>query len=129
MDRLILNPESVPKPMGPYSQGIMTSSTNIVFISGQVAEDENGQLIGKGDAEQQARRAFQNLASVLKKAGGDLENIVKLTVILTNRDYYPSVTKVRKELFSKSFPTATSFIVSGLAKQEWLVEIEAIAVL
>jgi 2-iminobutanoate/2-iminopropanoate deaminase len=115
--------------MGPYSQGIKASFHELVFVSGQVAEDENGQLVGKGDPEEQARRAFLNLANVLKEAGASLDNITKLTVILTSREFYPAVSKVRKELFKQDFPTATSFIVSGLAKPEWLLEIEAIAVI
>jgi 2-iminobutanoate/2-iminopropanoate deaminase len=129
MDRTFLNPSNVPTPMGPYSQGIKASFQEAIFVSGQVAEDEKGQLVGKDDPEQQARRAFLNLASVLKEAGTTLDHVVKLTIILTSRDFYPAVSKVRKELFKQDFPTATSFIVSGLAKPDWLLEIEAIAIL
>ncbi len=100
----------------------------MIFVSGQVAENEKGELVGLGDIDAQARKAFENLKSVLAESNAGISDIVKLTVILTSREFYPVVSKVRRELFKEDFPAATSFIVSGLAKPEWLVEVEAIAV-
>lgn len=124
----IVNPKEVPMPSGPYSQAVKTKGDKLLFISGQVAENEKGELVGKGDPETQARKVFENLRFCLSEGGADFPDVVKLTIILTNRESYPAVSKVRRELFKNNFPAATSFIVGGLAKPDWLIEVEAIAV-
>ncbi|MDG6994906.1 MAG: RidA family protein [Nitrososphaerota archaeon] len=127
-NREYVNPDDVPKPIGPYSQAVKCTGNLLVFVSGQVAENKDGELVGKGDPEKQARKAFENLKSVLLESDMNIPDIVKLTVILAERAAYPAVSKVRREFFKEGFPAATSFVVAGLAKPEWLVEVEAIAV-
>jgi len=123
----ILPPKT--KTIGPYSQGVKVKAGTLVFISGQVPEDEQGNVVGRGDINAQARQVLENLKAMVETAGGSLGDIVKLTVLLTDMKYYDAVAKARYEYFKREFPAATLFEVKSLAKKEWLLEIEAIAVI
>ncbi len=83
----------------------------------------------KGDFEAQARQAYTNLRNILKEAGGGLENIVKMTTILTDYTNMESRRKIRKEFFGDIMPPNTLLIVKGLASPDYMIEVEAIAVL
>ena len=122
-----LNPDTMPKPCG-YSQVVKVGNT--VYIAGQVAMALDGGVVGKGDAEAQVRQIWRNLESAVRSVGGTgLQNIVKTTTYVINIEYYAAVRKVREELYqSSSPPTSTSLVVSELASPDFLVEIEAIAV-
>lgn len=98
---------------------------DLIFVSGQVSLDTDGELVGEGDIEAQVRQCLVNIQSILDAEGAGLDDIVKLGVFLTDRAHYPS--QVRKEFFNH-MPAATAVIVAGLASPEWLVEIEAVAV-
>ena len=100
-----------------------------LYIAGQVALDAQGSLVGKGDFEAQARQAYTNLRNILKEAGGGLENIVKMTTILTDYGNMESRRKIRKEFFGDVMPPNTLLIVKGLASPDYMIEVEAIAVL
>lgn len=100
---------------------------SLVITAGQVAYDDDGEVVGVGDAEAQARRAFENLERALESAGASTDDVVKLRISITERDYYDAVASVRDEVFSEPYPTAMLAVVNGLATPELLVEIEAIA--
>jgi len=127
----IVNPKGVARPLKPtYSNVIkVVNPTSIVFISGQVAFDENGNIVGLGDPEKQTRQALENLKKCVEAAGGSLDNIVKVTFYLTDVRYFDVVHKVRADYFKKNPPASTLVEVSKLAKPGLLVEVEAIAVL
>jgi len=117
------------RTIGPYSQGVKIEAKELVFISGQVPEDEQGNVVGKRDIEVQARQVMENLKAMMASAGGSLNDIAKLTILLTDMKFYDAVSKIRYEYFRNDFPAATLFEVKSLAKKDWLLEIEAIAVL
>jgi 2-iminobutanoate/2-iminopropanoate deaminase len=100
-----------------------------LYIAGQVAKNAQGNLVGKGDFEAQARQAFANLENILRESGGTLKNIVKMTTFLTHFGYSESFRRVRGEFFKDPFPPNTLVIVESLASEEFMVEVEAIAVL
>ena len=102
---------------------------NTLYISGQVARDINGDLVGLGDAEAQTRQVLTNLRNIIEEVGGSMDNIVKLTTILTHSNYREDFRKVRPEFFNDPAPTNTLIVVQALALPEFFVEIEAIAVL
>lgn len=102
---------------------------NMLFIAGQVAKDVQGSLIGPGNFEAQARQVHVNLKNILEECGGKLENIVKLTTFLTHFDYIDTYRSVRNEFFQEPCPPNTLLIVESLALPEFMIEIEAIAVL
>ena len=100
-----------------------------LYIAGQVARDVKGNLVGKGDFEAQARQVYTNLKNILQEAGGDLKNIVKMTTILTHYDYIESRKKILNEFFGDIMPPNTLLIIESLASPDYMVEVEAIAVL
>ena len=122
----ILNLKSV-HPTDGYSHVAKTGST--LYIAGQVAKDLQGDIVGKGDFATQARRVFTNLKNIMTETGGNLNHIVKLTTFLTHFAYRETYREVRKEFLQEPFPTNTLLIVESLASPDYMIEIEAIAVL
>ncbi len=100
-----------------------------LYIAGQVARDVQGRLVGKGDFDAQARQVYTNLKNILQEAGGGLKNIVKTTTILTHSGYVESFGKIRNEFFGEIMPPNTLMIIESLASPDFMIEVEAIAVL
>lgn len=122
-----LRPPQVMRTVGPWEQVVKVG--NLVFISGQTPMTADGKLVGKGDAAAQTRQVMENMQAVVTAAGGALSDIVKITVFVTNIKDLPAIMKVREEYFKTDFPSSTAAEVNALANPDWLVEIEAIAVL
>jgi reactive intermediate/imine deaminase len=121
-----INPEALSRSRG-YSQVVKVGNT--VYIAGQISAGPDGSVVGKGDPESQARQVWRNIEAAVKAAGGTLQNVVKTTTYVTNIQYAAAVRKVREELFQSSNPpTSTLLVVAGLASPDYMVEIEAIAV-
>ena len=102
---------------------------NMVFLRGQVGTDLEGNLIGLGDPEAQAEQAMRNVKQLLEEAGSCLDHTCKITIYLTDRGYREPVYRVVGKWFKGVFPVSTGVVVSGLAKPEWLMEIDVIAVM
>lgn len=113
-----------PKAIGTYSQAIV--SGNFAFLSGQIPLDPETMEIVGGDFEARARQVFGNLQAVAKAAGGDLDNVVKLTVYLTDLGNFATVNKVMSEYFSEPFPARAALGVASLPKG---ADVEAEAIL
>lgn len=131
MAKEIIVTPGLPAPMGPYSQVVEGKGKRLIFISGQVPQDSEGNLKGPGDIEAQVRQVFANLETAIKSAGGQMSDITKLVILLTqlSPEVYAVLAQVRKELFPDGdYPASTLMQVSGLASPDWLVEIEAYAV-
>ena len=110
-----------------YSHAAKAGKT--LYIAGQVARDLQGDLVGKGDFEAQARQVYTNLKNILQEAGGGLKNIVKMTTILTHYGNVESLRKIRGESMGDVMPPNTLLIIESLASPDFMIEIEAIAVL
>jgi 2-iminobutanoate/2-iminopropanoate deaminase len=110
-----------------YSQAV--SLGDLVFVSGQVAWDANGQVVGGSDARRQAEQAFANVRAALEAAGSSLDRVAKLTIFATSRDHLAAIRQVRHQVFDPigHYPASTFVVVSGLATAELLLEIEAVA--
>ncbi len=117
-----------PDPYAPYriSQAIQVG--DLVFVSGQAAIDETGELVGIGDFDAQAEQAFRNLERVLAAAGSGLDRVVKVTIFLTDMSNFPKVVDLRGRWFREPYPADTIVEVRSLALPELEIEIEAIAV-
>ena len=102
---------------------------NMVFLRGQVGTDLEGNLIGLGDPEAQAEQAMRNVKQLLEEAGSCLDHTCKITIYLTDRGYREPVYRVIGKWLKGVFPVSTGVVVSGLAKPEWLMEIDVIAVM
>lgn len=125
----VLQPPSLKDPRPRYSQGIQTEPGSLVFIAGQTASDERGQVVGKGDIEQQTERVFQNLGAVLSAAGGSFDNLVMTTTYLTDIAYREAYNKVRLKYYGSTPPTSTLIVVKALGHEDFLIEIDGIAVI
>ena len=134
LHRAIVNTASAPQPIGAYSQAIRTTSRELVFVAGQVALDLAGNLIGEDDAAAQTRQAFENIGSVLEGVGASFSDVVEFTTYLVGRDSVQPFLEARAEIFPTMFPDAdyppdTRVSVAGLVRDEFLVEIKAVAAL
>ena len=109
-----------------YVHGLQAG--NMLFVAGQVAFDENGQLVGGDDPAAQTRQVFRNLEKVLKAAGAGWNNVVKVTTYMTDRRHGDAVRAVRYEYFGDHRPPHTGVIVA-LGDPRILVEVELIAML
>jgi len=122
----ILHPRNV-HPAKGYSHVAKVGKT--LYIAGQVAQDVEGNLVGKGDMEAQVRQVFNNLKLIMEDAGGNLRNIVKLTSFATHFSCVEIFRRIRGEFLREPFPPNTLVVVESLASADWFIEVEAIAVL
>ena len=102
---------------------------NLIFLRGQVGSDFEGNVIGIGNPAAQTEQAMRNVKKLLEEAGADLEDICKITVYITDRAYREEVYEVIGKWLKGVFPVSTGLIVQGLAKPEWVMEIDVIAVI
>ena len=129
MTRREIHSASVPEPVAEYAQGVEVTGGRTLYVAGQIAIDAEGKLVGEGDIRAQARQVFANIQAIIEEAGGEMSDIVKLTTFLTDIDDYAGFVEVRSEFLRPPFPAATLVAVSALVRPEWLVEVEAIAVI
>lgn len=115
------------KPVANYQMATRRESGRLVYISGQVAWDTDGNIVGRGDIQAQARQVFGNLRQVLQAAGGDLQDLMKITTYVTDIANYPAVVDVRNAFFSGALPASTLIVVESLFDRDWLLEVEGIA--
>jgi enamine deaminase RidA (YjgF/YER057c/UK114 family) len=101
----------------------------LLFISGQVAMNAQGELIGRGDMGAQATQIFANLGTVLRAAGATFRDVIKLTILCTDQSRIPEIREARGRALGDHTPTSTLMVVAGLASPDYLVEIEAVAVI
>jgi reactive intermediate/imine deaminase len=128
MEFTYLQPANAPKPAGDYSQGVKVKGGALVVISGQVAWDVQGNLVGKGDIRAQTRQVFENLKNMLASAGATFQDVVKLGIFLKNQEDFAAFREIRAQYLKPPFPPTTLLVVKNLAREEWLLEVEAMAV-
>lgn len=102
---------------------------NLVFLRGQVGTDLEGHTVGINDPAAQADQAMRNVMQLLEEAGSDLSHVCKITVYVTDRAYREPVYRTVGKWLKGVFPVSTGLIVQGLARPEWLMEIDVIAVI
>jgi enamine deaminase RidA (YjgF/YER057c/UK114 family) len=100
-----------------------------VFLRGQVGQDLQGRMVGAGDPAAQAEQAMANVKTLLEEQGARLEDICKITVYITDRAYREPVYRVIGKWLKGVFPVSTGLIVQGLARPEWVMEIDVWAVI
>ena len=134
LQRTVVNPAQAPQPLGAYSNAVRVKAGELVYIAGQVGVDARGNLVGKGDVQAQTRQIFENLGQVLASVGASFSNVVEFTTYLVGRESVQPFMAARTELFPQLFPEQdyppnTLLIVNGLVREEFLVEIKAMAAL
>ncbi len=111
-----------------YSQGVkVTGPGTTLYISGQVAQDGKGNIVGKGDFAAQARQVLKNVKAMVEAGGGTLADVVKLTFYLTDVRYRPDLVPIREAFFGPKLPASTLITTPALAHPDYLLEVEAIA--
>src|SRR5688572_17277765 len=110
-----------------YSHVVVAEGKRTIFIAGQLARDRHGNTVGKGDMRAQLRQVGENIKAALEAAGATLDDLVKTTTYVTDIEEYFKHVDVRMEYF-KALPTSTTVEVRRLAHPDFLVEVEAIAV-
>ncbi|MFY9528092.1 MAG: RidA family protein [Candidatus Acidiferrales bacterium] len=125
-----LNPDGLNKPAG-YTHVVVTEPGKLVYISGQVAWDDKGEIVGKGDFRVQVTKALENLKIALTAAGATMENLIKVNYYVVNLkpDQVRIIREVRSKYFSAERPPASTLVgVTALAREDFMIEIEAVAV-
>jgi len=129
MARSAINPANLAAPLGPYSYAVKVEGGQLLFVSGCVALDESGKLVGKGDVAQQSEQVMKNLKTVIEAAGGTLADVVKVTNYMRDAREFPKLAEVRARYLTPPYPASTMVEVSRLIHEDMLVEIEAMAVI
>ncbi len=127
----VIRSPKLPAPMrgGAFSAGVEAPAGRTVYVSGQVAMDAEGNVVGEGDAKAQTEKVLDNVSVVLEEAGGSLDDVVKVTVFITDMGMYDEVHEVRRRYFGEPYPASSMVEVSALIDPRLLVEVEAVAVI
>jgi reactive intermediate/imine deaminase len=112
----------------PPTYSHVVKAGNTVYVAGQVAQDENGQVVGRGDFTAQATQVFENLKKALAAAGADFRHLVKMNIYLTDPRFREPLGQVRTQYIQGDLPASTLVVVAGLAQPDFLLEIEVVAV-
>lgn len=124
MSRQPIHSDNAPAAIGTYSQAVRAG--DLVYLSGQIPLDPATMEFVAGDFEARARQVFDNLRAVARAAGGDLDQVVKLTIFLTDLDNFATVNRVMEDYFAQPFPARAAVGVASLPKG---ADVEADAIL
>lgn len=102
---------------------------SLIFLSGQLSRNGEGEVVGIGDMAEQTRQVIRNMQTILQDAGGSLEDIVSIVVYTTDIRQFNEIVAARMEFFNKNLPTSTIVEVAHLADPRFLIEFQAIAAL
>lgn len=132
MDKTIIQPASLPQPAG-YAHGIRTHGGRLVFLAGQIGVNAAGELVSPGDLAAQFAQALSNLKAVVTEAGGQVTDIVKLTIFVTDKSAYRANRKAigaaYRSMLGAYYPAMTLVEIKSLFDDGALVEIEGMAVI
>jgi len=121
--------EKIRTPSGHFSQAISVEAKGkLVFISGMTARKADGTIAGIGDIEAQTRQVCENIKAAVEAAGGTMDDICRVDVYVRNMEHFESIHKIRREYFKSPAPASTMVEVSKFTSPDYLIEINAIAV-
>jgi reactive intermediate/imine deaminase len=124
------NPDTVAAPIGSYSQSVRveTADATWIYVSGQIAVDLDGELVGPGDLRAQTRQVFENLRAILAANGATFADVVKIGTYLTTLYDLAGMREVRSEYLTSEPPASTAVQVMALVAPDALIEIDLVAV-
>jgi enamine deaminase RidA (YjgF/YER057c/UK114 family) len=133
-DIRILNPDSLGKPLGQYSQITRVKASEFLFIAGQLATDKAGNIVGADDFDAQCGQVFANIEAALKSQGASFANVVEFTTYLVHSQDIPKFMTFRRREFGRMFPSGayppnTLLMVDRLVGEPFLIEIATVAAL
>lgn len=123
------NPKGVVTPFGAFSNAAWGDGGRLFFISGQVAFDKKGRIVGVGDVKAQTRQVIRNIEGCLKAVGGTLSDVRCVNVFVTSMSFLKDIHEVRHAMFKPPYPASTLVEVVSLVHPNLLIEINAIAVI
>ena len=134
LQREAITTDKAPAPLGAYSVGMAANPGRLLYVAGQVGVDLAGDLVGPGDAAAQTRQVLQNIGGILEAAGAGFNNVVEFTTYVVGRNSVQGFIDGRNQVFPDIFPNGdfppnTLLVVDGLVREEFLVEIKAVAAL
>jgi reactive intermediate/imine deaminase len=122
--------DKIRQPSGHFSQATMVEAKGrMVFISGMTSRRPDGSIAGIGDIEAQTRQVCENLKAAVEAAGGTMDDICRVDVYVRNMEHFDAIHKVRREYFKAPAPASTMVEICKMTSPEYLIEINAIAVL
>ena len=122
--------DKIRQPSGHFSQAtVIEARGKLVFISGMTSRKADGTIAGIGDIEVQTRQVCENLKAAVEAAGGTMDDIVRVDVYVRNMEHFEKIHKVRREYFKAPAPASTMVEITKMTSPEYLIEINAIAVL
>ncbi|MEK9671855.1 MAG: RidA family protein [Rhodospirillaceae bacterium] len=117
-------------PSGHFSHATtIEAQGKLVFISGMTARHPDGSIAGVGDIEEQTHQVIENLKNAVKEAGGTLDDICRIDVYIRNMEHFDAIHKIRRQYFKPPLPASTMVEVTKMVSPDYLIEINAIAVL
>ena len=130
MSKRQIQSDKIRQPSGHFSHAISAEAKGrLVFISGMTARRADGTIAGVGDIEAQTRQVCENIKAAVEAAGGTLDDICRVDVYVRNMEHFESIHKIRREYFKSPAPASTMVEVSKFTSPEYLIEINAIAVI
>lgn len=130
MPKRQIETDKLGRPSGHFSQATMVEAEGrLVFISGMVAKDADGNVVGRGDVTAQTRQVCENLKAAVEAAGGTLDDICRVDVYIRNMEHFEAIHAVRRAYFKPPLPASTMVEVTKMTSPDWLIEISAIAVI
>lgn len=130
MPKREVSTKALHKPIGNFSQAtIVEARGRLVFISGMTARRPDGTIAGIGDISEQTRQVCENIKAAVEAAGGTLDDVCRVDVYVRNMEHFEAIHKVRREYFKPPLPASTMVEVTKMVSPDYLIEINAIAVL
>jgi len=127
MTKKVITPKNLHRPFG-YAHAVQIDNT--IYISGQIPLDQEMNVVGKNDIVSQTEQVYENLKKVIEDAGGTMSNIVMLNIYCTDLEAYDQKTRhLRKKYFGDYYPATTAVEVKRLYRRDFMIEVEAVAVL
>ena len=122
--------DKIRQPSGHFSQAtVIEARGKLVFISGMTSRRADGTIAGIGDIEVQTRQVCENLKAAVEAAGGTMDDIVRVDVYVRNMEHFDQIHKVRRQYFKAPAPASTMVEICKMTSPDYLIEINAIAVL
>jgi 2-iminobutanoate/2-iminopropanoate deaminase len=130
MPKMQITSPKLRAPSGHFSQATMTEARGrLVFISGMTARRADGSIAGVGDIEAQTRQVCENIKAAVEEAGGSMDDICRVDVFVRNMEHFDLIHKVRRDYFKPPAPASTMVEVCKMTSPDYLIEINAIAVI
>src|SRR5713226_3718385 len=130
MTKRQIQSDKIRQPSGHFSQAIaIEAKGQLVFISGMTSRKADGTIAGVGDIEVQTRQVCENLKAAVEAAGGAMDDIVRVDVYVRNMEHFDQIHKVRREYFKAPAPASTMVEICKMTSPDYLIEINAIAVI